>query len=395
MSATPRHPARTVLLGVLSAFGPLSMDMYLPALPEVASQLHTSSAAGQLTITSCIFGLAAGQIIVGPLSDRWGRKPLLLAGVGLFTLTSFLIPFSASIWPLIILRLFQGIGGSAGQVLSRAVARDLFAGPRLGRFLGILMSINGIFPIIAPLLGGAVLSFTDWRGVFVILGGIGLILFLWTWWGLPETLPADRRTTSGFAAFTQMSLLFKDRPFMGYMLSQGFVYGALYIYIAGSAFAFEKVFHFSPQLFSIVYAINGAGMIVATQFAARRLTDRNGRSLLGGSILTAAVTSTLLLLGMSRFPSGWLLAGGLVIIISLVGAVNTTATTLALGNEAQHAGAASALLGLGMNAIGGVMSPVVGLFGTASALPMVALIMICEWVAFLLLAVLTRQKRSE
>lgn len=391
MSSRPRHPARTVLLGVLSAFGPLSMDMYLPALPEVASQLHTTSAAGQLTITSCIFGLAAGQIIVGPLSDRWGRKLPLLAGVGLFTLTSFLIPFTTSIWPLIILRLFQGIGGSAGQVLSRAVARDLFSGPQLGRFLGILMSINGIFPIIAPLLGGAVLSFTDWRGVFVILGAIGLILFLWTWWGLPETLPADRRTATGFAAFTQMSELFKDRPFMGYMLSQGFVYGALYVYISGSAFAFETVFHFSPQVFSIIYAINGAGMIVATQFAARGLNDQNGRKILGGSILTAAIASTLLLFGISQWPSGLLLAGGLVIIISLVGAVNTTATTLALGNEAQHAGAASALLGLGMNAIGGLMSPVVGLFGTHSSLPMVALIMVCEWIAFLLLVGLTRK----
>jgi DHA1 family bicyclomycin/chloramphenicol resistance-like MFS transporter len=391
MSSRPRHPARTVLLGVLSAFGPLSMDMYLPALPEVASQLHTTSAAGQLTITSCIFGLAAGQIIVGPLSDRWGRKLPLLAGVGLFTLTSFLIPFTTSIWPLIILRLFQGIGGSAGQVLSRAVARDLFSGSQLGRFLGILMSINGIFPIIAPLLGGAVLSFTDWRGVFVILGAIGLILFLWTWWGLPETLPADRRTATGFAAFTQMSELFKDRPFMGYMLSQGFVYGALYVYISGSAFAFETVFHFSPQVFSIIYAINGAGMIVATQFAARGLNDQNGRKILGGSILTAAIASTLLLFGISQWPSGLLLAGGLVIIISLVGAVNTTATTLALGNEAQHAGAASALLGLGMNAIGGLMSPVVGLFGTRSSLPMVALIMVCEWIAFLLLVGLTRK----
>lgn len=391
MSSRPRHPARTVLLGVLSAFGPLSMDMYLPALPEVASQLHTTSAAGQLTITSCIFGLAAGQIIVGPLSDRWGRKLPLLAGVGLFTLTSFLIPFTTSIWPLIILRLFQGIGGSAGQVLSRAVARDLFSGPQPGRFLGILMSINGIFPIIAPLLGGAVLSFTDWRGVFVILGAIGLILFLWTWWGLPETLPADRRTATGFAAFTQMSELFKDRPFMGYMLSQGFVYGALYVYISGSAFAFETVFHFSPQVFSIIYAINGAGMIVATQFAARGLNDQNGRKILGGSILTAAIASTLLLFGISQWPSGLLLAGGLVIIISLVGAVNTTATTLALGNEAQHAGAASALLGLGMNAIGGLMSPVVGLFGTRSSLPMVALIMVCEWIAVLLLVGLTRK----
>lgn len=391
MSSRPRHPARTILLGVLSAFGPMSMDMYLPALPEVASQLHTTSAAGQLTITSCIFGLAAGQIIVGPLSDRWGRKLPLLAGVGLFTLTSFLIPFTTSIWPLIILRLFQGIGGSAGQVLSRAVARDLFSGPQLGRFLGILMSINGIFPIIAPLLGGAVLSFTDWRGAFVILGAIGLILFLWTWWGLPETLPADRRTATGFAAFTQMSELFKDRPFMGYMLSQGFVYGALYVYISGSAFAFETVFHFSPQVFSIIYAINGAGMIVATQFAARGLNDQNGRKILGGSILTAAIASTLLLFGISQWPSGLLLAGGLVIIISLVGAVNTTATTLALGNEAQHAGAASALLGLGMNAIGGLMSPVVGLFGTRSSLPMVALIMVCEWIAFLLLVGLTRK----
>ncbi|MBO3092530.1 multidrug effflux MFS transporter [Schleiferilactobacillus harbinensis] len=391
MSSRPRHPACTVLLGVLSAFGPLSMDMYLPALPEVASQLHTTSAAGQLTITSCIFGLAAGQIIVGPLSDRWGRKLPLLAGVGLFTSTSFLIPFTTSIWPLIILRLFQGIGGSAGQVLSRAVARDLFSGPQLGRFLGILMSINGIFPIIAPLLGGAVLSFTDWRGVFVILGAIGLILFLWTWWGLPETLPADRRTATGFAAFTQMSELFKDRPFMGYMLSQGFVYGALYVYISGSAFAFETVFHFSPQVFSIIYAINGAGMIVATQFAARGLNNQNGRKILGGSILTAAIASTLLLFGISQWPSGLLLAGGLVIIISLVGAVNTTATTLALGNEAQHAGAASALLGLGMNAIGGLMSPVVGLFGTRSSLPMVALIMVCEWIAFLLLVGLTRK----
>ncbi|MCT2909605.1 hypothetical protein EFT87_13190 [Schleiferilactobacillus harbinensis] len=153
----------------------------------------------------------------------------------------------------------------------------------------------------------------------------------------------------------------------------------------------KRAFHFSPQVFSIIYAINGAGMIVATQFAARGLNDQNGRKILGGSILTAAIASTLLLFGISQWPSGLLLAGGLVIIISLVGAVNTTATTLALGNEAQHAGAASALLGLGMNAIGGLMSPVVGLFGTRSSLPMVALIMVCEWIAFLLLVGLTRK----
>ena len=254
------------------------------------------------------------------------------------------------------------------------------------------MSINGIFPIIAPLLGGAVLNFTDWRGVFVILGVTGLVLFLWTLFGLPETLPNEKRTTTGFAAFTQMSELLKDRPFMGYMLSQGFVYGALYVYISGSAFAFENVFHFSPQLFSIIYAVNGAGMIVATQFAARNLTDQNGDRILRGSILAAALASTLLLFTIHQWPSGILLAAGLAIIISLVGAVNTTATTLALGNEARHAGAASALLGLGMNAIGGLMSPVVGLFGTHSSLPMVMLIMLCEWVAFILLIGLTRQK---
>lgn len=364
-----------ILLGTLSAFGPLSMDLYLPALPTMQTGLHTSTTLAQLTITASVVGLGLGQVIIGPLSDRYGRRWPLLLGVLLFTICSGLIAVQENIAVIIAIRFLQGIGGSAGQVLSRSIARDLYSGKQLTRFMALLMAINGIFPIISPSIGSLILMATNWRGIFVVLTVIGALLILFSLLMLRESLPSTRRSTQLWGAFRDMAFLIGNREFMTYVLAQGFAYSALFSYISGSSFVYERYYGVPVLVFSILYAVNGLGIVLGTNLVGRLSRKLNTKRIMHAALMGGVGAGCLLLANALTLDSLIVMIVGLVLMQICFAGVNTTATSLGMNGEADRAGGASAMLGLGSNVLGGVASPLVGMFGAQNAVPMVGMIL--------------------
>lgn len=371
-----------ILLGTLSAFGPLSMDLYLPALPTMQAGLHTSATFAQLTITASVIGLGLGQVIIGPLSDRYGRRWPLLLGVLLFTVCSLLIAVQENIAVIIAIRFLQGIGGSAGQVLSRSIARDLYSGKQLTRFMALLMAINGIFPIISPSIGSLILMATNWRGIFVVLTVIGALLILFSALMLGESLPANRRTAQLWGAFKDMTFLLGKREFMTYVLAQGFAYSALFSYISGSSFVYDRYYGVPVLVFSILYAVNGLGIVFGTNLVGRMSRKMTTKRIMHAALLGGVLAGVLLVVNALTVDSLLIMIGGLVLMQVFFAGVNTTATSLGMNGEADRAGGASAMLGLGSNVLGGIASPLVGLFGAQNALPMVGMILASNVLAF-------------
>ncbi len=248
--------------------------MYLPALPSMARALHCSPSAAQLSLTGCLIGLAAGQLLAGPLSDARGRKRPLLAGVGLYAAASAACIIAPGIGVLLALRLVQGLAGAAGIVIARAMVRDLYSGDQMARFYALLLMINGAAPIAAPVIGAQLLRVTSWRGVFAVLALIGVVLLAAAALGLPETLPPGRRRTGGLReTFRDGARLAADHQFVRYALASGLAFGAMFAYISGSPFVLQTMFGISPQLFSALFAINGLGIVAAGQLS-RHLVGR-------------------------------------------------------------------------------------------------------------------------
>jgi MFS transporter, DHA1 family, multidrug resistance protein len=367
--------ADVLLLGALSSFAPLSIDMYLPALPAMARDLHTSAPAAQLTLTACLIGLAAGQLLAGPLSDAHGRRGPLLAGVALYAVASALCVVAPGIWALLVLRLVQGLAGAAGIVIARAIIRDRYEGDELARFYALLLIVNGAAPIIAPILGGQLLHVTTWRGVFAVLAGIGVVIFAASAAGLHESLPPDRRQSGGARAIVNDAAgLVTDRTFMGYALASGFAFGAMFAYISGSPFVLQAMFGISPQLFSLIFAVNGAG-IIATGEVSRRLIGRVApRTLLTVGLTGSAAGGVVLVIAAVAGLGLPLILPGLFVVVASTGFVLPNATALALAAHAHDAGSASGLLGLAQFAIGAAAAPLVGVAGPHTDLPMAVVI---------------------
>ncbi|MFS0839144.1 multidrug effflux MFS transporter [Paenibacillus sp. 1P03SA] len=360
-----------VILGSLSAFGPLSLDMYLPALPRLADDLHTTASLAQLSLTSCLLGLAIGQVFAGSISDIKGRRAPLMTGLAIYTAASLLCAIVPSIWGLIVLRFIQGMAGSAGIVLSRAVVRDMYSGSELTRFFSLLMLINGVAPILAPIAGGQLLQFTSWQGVFIVLALIGVIMLLASWKGLPETLPPDRRTKGGVKQTVAVfKTLLRDRIFMGYALSQGLVAAAMFAYISGSPFVIQNIFGASPQMFSLFFAINGLGIILAGQIAGRLAGRVSETKLLISGLVIAGLGGVTLLAMILAGAGLTAILIPLFFVVSSVGIVNTAGFSLAMQNYGHSAGSASALLGLLSFIFGGLVAPLVGIAGSGTAVPM-------------------------
>lgn len=384
-----------LLLGTLSAFGPFSLDMYLPSLPLLANDLHTSASYAQLSLTACMAGLAMGQLLAGPLSDVRGRRKPLIIGLSLYTLSSLLCIFVPSIGSFVALRFIQGVAGAVGIVISRAMVRDLYSGTELTKFFALLMLVNGAAPIIAPVAGGQLLEFTTWRGVFVVLSLIGIVTLLAVIFGLSETLPPSRRSRGGFKQmFSTFRTIMGDRLFMGYALSQGLVGTAMFAYIAGSPFVLQNIYNVSPQMFSLCFAINGLGIIIGSQLAGR-LAGRIGetRLLVSGLILAAFGGSWLLIAIVMKTGLIGILVP-LFIVVSCVGLVSTSCFSLAMKNQANSAGSASALLGVMMFLFGGIVAPLVGIGGENTALPMGIIIAITDIGALLIYILMIGTKRS-
>jgi DHA1 family bicyclomycin/chloramphenicol resistance-like MFS transporter len=360
-----------LLLGGLSAFGPLSLDMYLPGLPQLGRELDASASATQLTLTACLAGLALGQLVAGPLSDRLGRRRPLLAGVALYAAASLLCALAPSIAVLILLRFVQGAAGAAGIVIGRAVVRDLYEGDAAARLFSSLMLVGGVAPILAPVIGGQLLHVTDWRGIFVVLAGLGAALLVAAFAGLPESLPPERRNSEGLAGTRRaLRVLAADRRFAGYALTSGFVMGAMFAYIAGSPFVLQEIYGLSPQAFSLVFAANGLG-IMAASYLSRSLIGRlRPAQLVHLGVAIAGLGAALLLVAvLLEAPVSFVLPA-LFLVVSPVGLVGPNATALALADHPSIAGAASALLGVAQFLIGAVAAPLVGLAGSGSALPL-------------------------
>ena len=361
-----------LIIGALSAFAPLSMDMYLPALPSLSRSLGGTAWEVQLTLTACLLGLAIGQLVAGPLSDRIGRRRPLLFGVGAYALASLACGLAPSVPALIALRLIQGASGAAGIVIARAVVRDLYDGPALARFLALALAVNGIAPILAPIVGGQIIRFGPWRIVFLVLGLIGLALLAAAAFGLPETHARVRRAQGGVRdAMRTFRSLAVDRRFQGYALSVGLAYAAMFAYISGSPFVIEDRFGLPPQVFSVIFAVNAFGIMLAGQTSARLVHRLGARRLLRlglGMSLTGACL--LVVVGVTGLGLGGILPGFFLTVAS-IGLINPNATALALGRHGTDAGSASALLGLAQFVIGGAAAPLAGLGGSVAEMPMV------------------------
>ncbi|WP_338752766.1 multidrug effflux MFS transporter [Bacillus sp. FJAT-52991] len=381
--ASPFSKAWVVLiLGSLTAFGPLSMDMYLPALPMVAEDLHTTTSLAQLSLTACLLGLAIGQLIFGPLSDIQGRRKPLISTLLIYSVASVLCAFSPNIWILVFLRFVQGLTGAAGIVIARASARDLYSGKELTKFVSLLALVNGAAPILAPISGGAVLNFTSWPAVFIILGVIGLIMFLAVLFFLPETLPMHHRSESSLkATLKTFGTLLKDRSFMGLTSTQALIMASMFAYIAGSPFVLQNIYGVTPQQFSMLFALNGLGIIISAQIAGRLSSTVGETKLLLSGILMAFTGSLLLIIVViAKLPLLPMIIA-LFLIVSSVGMVSTTAFSLSMQRQGESAGSASALLGLLPFIGGAIVSPLVGIAGDENALPMGIIIFSCNSMA--------------
>jgi DHA1 family bicyclomycin/chloramphenicol resistance-like MFS transporter len=372
----PRARAATVrlvvVLGAVNAIGPLSIDMYLPGLPEIAGDLDASAAQIQLTLTACVAGLALGQLVIGPLSDRIGRRAPLIGAMLTYALASILCALSPSAPVLTGLRLVQGLAGAGGVVIARAVVRDLHTGAAAVRLFSSLLLVTGLAPILAPVAGGQVLAHTSWRGIFLVLAVLSALIALGVALGLRESLPPERRSRHGSAATLRtMRALLADRWFLGHALAGGLAFGALFAYISGSSFVLQGVYDVSPQLYSVLFAMNGLGLIAGSQINAR-IVGRYGPGRLATRGLQAIAAAAVALLGLSLVDGlgVWSVLVPTYVIVSSLSFVMPNTTVLALADHAAVAGTASALLGVIQFLVGAVTAPLVGAGGTDSAVPM-------------------------
>ncbi|MGH8880202.1 MAG: Bcr/CflA family efflux MFS transporter, partial [Stackebrandtia sp.] len=349
-----------------------NIDMYRPGLPAIAAGLDADASAVQLSLTACLIGLAIGQVVVGPISDAAGRRsPLLVSLIG-FAISSLLCAVAPNITILVLGRFLQGCTGSAGLVLSRAVARDIFSGRHLTTFYSLLMVINATAPLVAPVAGGAILllPFADWHTIFVALAGIGIVIVIVVALCLKETLSPPQRITAAVGAIgrTMVDLL-RQRSFVGYSIIMGAVHGGSFAYVAGTPFVYQDIYGVSPQTFSLLFGVNGVA-IIAGSFAVGRLGSRFGEQTLLRTAVTgaAAATGVLLVMTLLHAPLATLVIS-LFVYMTCMGMILTGVFALAMADQGHRAGTASAVLGALPMIVGAVIAPLVGL-NESSAVPM-------------------------
>jgi len=355
------------VLGALSAFGPLAMDMYLPSTPTIAASLHAGQSLVQLTLSGCLAGLAVGQLVAGPVSDGMGRKRPLLIGVLAFTVLSVACAAAPDIWSLIVFRFLQGMAGAAGVVLSLAIVRDLYEGTELARVLASLMLVFGLAPVLAPVIGGQILRFTSWRGVFGVLAAVGVVLLVASWF-LPETLPPGRRAPPRFRQLLIDSrTLVRDRQYAGYTLAVTFGTAALITYISALPFIVVDGYHQSPQVFSLFFAINSIGLVAMAQLGGRLIRRVPVGRVVRASLLVMVAGALAFLAAALASPPLAVLLVPLFVFVASFGMMRPNGTALALEGQGSIAGTASAWLGALPFMLGAVLSPLAGLGGEGGA----------------------------
>lgn len=373
---TPKIAPLVLLLGTITAIGPMSIDLYLPAFPELTRELTTTEPMVQLTLTACLVGLAVGQILVGPLSDAIGRRKPLLVGMSVYALASVVCAFAPTIEVLTLGRFLQGLAGSAGTVLSQALLRDLVEGPMVARVMSRLILVIGVAPVLAPTLGGQLLTLTGWRGLFWVLSGFGVVLTLVVTFFVRETLPAERRVRGGVRATVgTYRRILSDRLFLAYaaVCTLGFV--MIFGYVSGSPFAYQEVHGVSPQAFGVLFGLNAVGMVIFSQLNARLVLRVPPQTILTRAVPVSALAALTLLFTTATGAFGIAgLAVPLFVLMSSIGLVLPNAGASALNQHPESAGSAAAFVGMSQFVIGAFAGPLIGIAGTGTAVPMAGVI---------------------
>jgi MFS transporter, DHA1 family, multidrug resistance protein len=367
-----RYVQLVMVLGALIALGPLTIDMYLPAFPALSAELNASDSATQLTLTGMLGGLAFGQLVIGPLSDAFGRKRPLVTGLLVHAVASVLAAAAPTIHLLATVRVLQGFAGAAISVVAMAIVRDLFSGYAVARLMSRLMLVIGLAPILAPSIGGIILEWTSWRGIFGVLAATAVVLTFVAVLGVRETLPVERRRPANLRATlgTYRSLL-RDRAFVALVFIGGFMMSAMFAYVAGSSFVLQDGYGLSELAFGLVFGLNAAGLTIASQLNPLLIRRFGVLNVLSGAMLTGVLSASALVV------AGLTGAGGLVgvlvplaLVVASAGLSLPNTPALALTRHGEAAGTAAAMLGAVQFGVGALVAPLVGLFGSTTAAPM-------------------------
>jgi MFS transporter, DHA1 family, multidrug resistance protein len=373
-----------LLLGSLGLLGPFTIDMYLPSFPTIVKEYHTTASLVQISLTSCLLGLGLGQLVIGPMSDVQGRRKPLRIFLIMYLIASVICAFAPNIYTFIGARFIQGFAAAGGLVISRAIVRDVYSGRELTKFFALLMLVGNLGPIVAPIAGGIILAFTNWSGVFLVLACVGIILVFIVSWKLEETLPMENRVPSDISQILKnFGSLLKDRQFAGYALTQGFIIAGIFAYVSGIPFVYQNIYGVTPQVFSLLFGVNGIALIIGSQVVGRFADLISERTFLKiGLLISNVAGSSLLVAFLVKAP---LIAVAIPIffLVASIGIIATTSFALAMETQGHIAGSASALLGLLPFVLGSLTAPLVGIAGEYSAIPMGIVIFLASFMAFL------------
>jgi DHA1 family bicyclomycin/chloramphenicol resistance-like MFS transporter len=360
-----------IILGALTAFGPLSLDLYLPGLPQLNTSLGGGDAAAQLTLSACLVGLAAGQVLVGPISDRYGRRVPLISAVSIYAVFSLLCAVAPTMALLIGFRLIEGLAGGAGIVIGRAIVRDLYDTDAAAHVYSTLILVAGVTPIVAPVLGGGLLHVTTWRGVFVTLAAIGCALLAAATWALHESLPAQARRSGGFAQTArQFTALASDPGFVVYAGVLALGSSVMFSYIAMSSFVLQHQFGLNAQAFSLVFAANSVGLMIGGRTSTLLLRRCGPSRVLRIGVVAQALSCAVLVVAAALHADLRVLLAPLWLAILSVGLIMPNSTALALDRHASRAGTASGVMGLAQFGLGAVLAPLASQVAGTTALAM-------------------------
>ena len=377
-----------VFLGLLTAITPLGTDLYLPALPIMPHELNTNASLIQMTIGIMTFGIAIGQLIGGPLSDSFGRKKPLIIGNILCVIASILCAIAPNIEILLVARFLQGLTGSIGVVIAKAISRDFASGKELMRLMSLLMLVNGLAPVIAPLIGGQLLLFSTWRFIFIVLAVFSAVLLMGSFI-FTESLPSEKRISGGIAtAFKNYGALLKDNSFLGQTLVQLFAFGGFFAYISGSSFVYQNIFNLSAQEFSYMFGINSCGIILASVISAKVSNVVKIKTILHTSLLQLTIGSILFLWSFI------ITSAILFFTVCTVSVFGSTGFSMAMAKYGHQAGSASAILGFAGMFSAGFVSPLVGIGGSHTGIPMGIVMVVCAVLALVCFYTMIKEDSS-
>lgn len=383
-----------VILASLTAFAPLSIDMYLPSFPKIAEDFGVSVARVELSLAAFFIGLAFGQLLYGSATDRFGRKRPLYVGLSIYCIASFACAFAPSVETLIVLRFFQAIGACGGIVIARAMVRDLFDHGESARVFSLLMLVMGVAPILAPLIGGYVALFFGWHAIFAVVSVISALCLAAVYIYLPETREPDKtvRLSGTFGIYLN---ILKDKRFLGFTLTGGLAQAGMFAYITGSPFVFIELFGVPAEYYGWIFGSNAVGLIALSQINGRLVRSYDPTSILRFSISATAFFGLLLIIAGVFSFGFWGVVIPVFLFVASLGMVFPNSTAGALSEQSQNAGSASALLGSLQYALAATASSLVSFFNNGSSLAMTALVGVCGIAAFLTFYLLIRAKKVE